>query len=233
MFNMEHKWKSPIFVAGALFLALTQPAMVLAHTQWGYTPPPDRTRPQRTQGGGSRGCPNIKPVALQLLVPNDHTARTTQSHPTFAWSLSDVPSVPVQFTLTESKATQPILVKELPVKRSGIMQFTLPPDVSGLQVGKEYRWTVALVCNADRPSQNSYARAWIERVEPTARLTQILATAVSAETQAQGYAWEGFWYDALAALLNAPASSSDRTGVSQSVQSLLRQAGVLITVANK
>ncbi|CAN1212319.1 DUF928 domain-containing protein [Tumidithrix helvetica PCC 7403] len=220
-------------LAGALLIGLCEPAMLFAHTEQGYVPPAGRSRPQRTQGGGARGCPNAQPVSLQLLIPNDHTARTIAARPTFAWYLSAVPSMPLQFALTETGAAQPIFVKELPVKQAGIMQFTLPPEAAELQVGKEYRWTVSLICNPERPSQSVYARGWIDRVTPSTELKECLARATSNVQKAADYAGSGLWYDALTALLDTPASSPDLAKGEALLQSLLHQVGLNETIASK
>ncbi|NKB18111.1 MAG: DUF928 domain-containing protein [Pseudanabaena sp. CRU_2_10] len=168
-----------------LFFTFGQPAMLLASTQQGYIPPASRTRPQRTQGAGSRGCPQTQTVALQLLIPSDRTARTTVSHPTLAWYLSTVPSTPLQLALTEEGAAKPVFVRDLPVSHPGVMRYVLPSELPGLQSGKEYRWTVSLICNPDRPSQNAYARGWIECVSADSKLVQSLNASTSTSQRHQ------------------------------------------------
>ncbi len=216
----------PIAWAGVLFFAFGQPAMLLASTQQGYIPPTSRTRPQRTQGAGSRGCLQTQTVALQLLIPSDRTARTTESHPTLAWYLSTVPSTPLQLALTEEGAAKPMFVRDLPVNHPGVMQYALPSELPGLQSGKEYRWTVSLICNPDRPSQNAYARGWIERVSADSNLVQSLNAATSTSQKASVYARAGIWYDAIATLLDTPASSPDRIAAAEFLQLLLSQVGI-------
>jgi Domain of Unknown Function (DUF928) len=215
----------PIAGAGVLFFTFGQPAILMASTQPGYIPPSSRPRPQRTQGAGSRGCPQTKPVALQLLVPSDRTARTTVSHPTLAWYLSAVPSTPLQVALTEEGAPKPIFVRELAVSRPGVMRYDLPSDLPGLQSGKEYRWTVSLICNPERPSQSAYARGWIERVSADINLVQRINATTSPSQKASVYAQAGIWYDAVASLLDTPASSPDRTTSANFLQVLLSQVG--------
>lgn len=234
MFSIQKKFviQSPVAFAGAIFFALYQPAMVLASSQ-GYVPLGNRPRPQRTQGGGSRGCPNTQPVALQLLIPSNHTARTTLSHPTFAWQLSALPPLPLQFALTEEGASKPILVQELAVKHAGVMQFTLPSKAKGLEVGKEYRWTVSLICNAERPSENAYARGWVERITTDTTVLQQLAATKSTYQKAVTYAQAGIWYDSLAMLLNIPPHSADLVPSAEFLQTLLRQVGIPETIASK
>jgi hypothetical protein len=219
---------SSIALAGMTMASLCLPAAISAND--GYVPPTGRDRPQRTQGGGSRGCPNAQPISLQLLIPSDHTAQTVTGYPTFAWYISTVPSMPMQFALTETGATEPILVKQLTPKQAGIVKFTLPTEASELKVGKEYRWTVSLICNTERPSQSVYARAWIERVAISSELANSLASSKFVDEKAGIYAAKGIWYDAIASLLDAPANSSNRGAAL--LQTLLRQVGFDQTIAS-
>ena len=78
------------------------------------------------------------------------------------------------------------------------MQLELPSDVPGLALGKEYRWTVSLVCNKERPSENSYADSSVKRIAITPELAQTLAEAgTESQKRSLVYARSGIWYDAL------------------------------------
>jgi hypothetical protein len=212
-------------LVGGFFFAANHSAMVFA--QNGYTPP-ERPKPQRTQGGGSRGCLNSEPVNLQLLVPKDYTAVTTSAYPTLSWYISSVPSMPLEVALVEEGVAEPILVKRLPVKNAGIMNFKVPQDLSGLQVGREYRWTVSLICNSERPSQNVYASAWIEKVNTPQNLDKNLVS-MSAYDKTLAYIKAGIWYDAIASISESPSSKLSSTEIALTAnlfQDLLKQVGI-------
>ncbi|GAA6619451.1 DUF928 domain-containing protein [Scytonema sp. NUACC26] len=95
-----------------------------------------------------------------------------------------------------------------------------------LSVGKEYRWTVALICNEKRPSQNINARAWIERVASTSELSKKLTNANSERDRALAYTQLGFWYDGLAILNKLQANNPTDRQVLNSFTSLLEQVGL-------
>lgn len=191
-----------------------------------YVPPSNRDRLQRTEGGGSRGCTNLAPVSLSLLTPKDHIARTVSAHPTFLWHVSDATTAPIVFTLTERGASQPIFQKQLTADRAGIMRLEIPETAPGLIEGKEYRWTVTLVCSEKRPSENVYARAWIERVATPSGLEQKLASANSEGDRAAIYAQSGLWYDAVAALDKTRTANPGETQASNLFVTLLEQVGL-------
>lgn len=179
---------------------------VSAQTAQVYIPPAVPSRTSRTNGTGSRGCDAFGGMGsdhrpsdtnLQLLVPDDHLPLTVSARPTFFWYVSNT-TLPVRFTLVEPGVAEPLLDRSFIVKRPGIVQLTLPSEVPELALGKEYRWTVSLVCNKERPSENIYAYSSIKRVAITPKLAQTLA-GVSQEQQKRSlvYAQSGIWYDAL------------------------------------
>lgn len=188
-----------------------------------YRPPANRERIQRTEGGGSRGCDRAMPASLNLLTPKDHIAQTTSAHPTFMWHVSDKISNPMVFTLTEKRANKPLFQTTARSDKSGIVRVTIPESEMGLKENTEYRWTVAIICNEQRPSDNIYARAWIERIASNSELENRLARASSDSDRAAVYAESGIWYDAIAIL--ARARTSDREAFN-SFLSLLEQVGL-------
>ncbi|GFE72057.1 hypothetical protein CFPU101_46670 [Chroococcus sp. FPU101] len=97
----------------------------------------------------------------------------------------------------ELGVSEPLLENKLTVKRPGIIQINLPSDRPTLEVNKEYYWTVAILCNEKRPSENAYARAVIKRIPLTTELRQKLNATSNPLTKAQIFAQSGIWYDAI------------------------------------
>src|SRR5919202_511394 len=119
-----------------------------AESNFNYVPP-YRGTPRRTQGTGSRGGDESETLILKLLVPNDHTGQTLSGHPTFSWYVSEIPEEPVEFALVESGVAQPIFVQQLQLDKAGIIELEMPKNLPELVPGKEYRWSVSLVSNAE------------------------------------------------------------------------------------
>jgi hypothetical protein len=114
--------------------------------------------------------------------------------------------------------------------KAGIIKVKLPSNLSGLEVGKEYRWSVSLVCNQKRPSENTYAFAWIKRVPITAKLQQKLAALTDKRELSLAYAQAGVWYDAIATIYNAGAAQTADKLNSEYFARLLNQVGLPKTV---
>lgn len=168
-----------------------------------YTPP-NRGRPQQTQGTGSRGCEAIAgdkdtTIDVTLVAPVDHTAYTVSGQPVFYWIAEHTINRPVEFTLVEDGNPNPIYVEEFDRLEAGMNQVALDSEKS-LEVGKTYRWTVSVICNAQRRSADVFAQGWIERVDVSEDLQARLDAATTPEDVAQAYAESSIWFDALAAL---------------------------------
>ena len=225
-----------ILVSKLLLINLLLPLSLLhsAEVDQGYKPPTSRGRLQRSEGSGSRGgCSYSLPVNLNLLTPQDHIPATVSPHPTFLWRISGQMPVTIEFVLVEPGVTQPLLKQRLEIERPGIVQLKLPSSSSPLEVGKEYRWTVSAICNENRPSENLYAFAWIERVPSSTELERKLKSASTQQEVALAYASSSVWYDALSILYDNLQNSSQQQLTSNGFWQLLNQVGLSQVVAQE
>ncbi|MCT7948202.1 DUF928 domain-containing protein [Ancylothrix sp. C2] len=203
---------------------LTSPAQA-GQTAMTYRPP-NRGAPRSTQGTGSRGCPDAGPVGLSLLAPNDHTGLTAAGHPAFFWYLSDVPAAPLEFALVQPGVAKPLFVKQMQPKQAGIVQIEMPKELPELVAGQKYKWSVSIICNANRRSADVFAHSWIERVSPAPEVMAKLATATSEQDKAEIYASAGLWYDALETTYKLSATKPNHPAFMNSLITLLEQGGL-------
>ena len=171
---------------------LTLEAREIEHeTTKAYKPQPGRRRTQARKPGGYRGdscnLPSQDPITL--LVPQDHIPLTTSERPTFFWNVNTT-SHPIRFTLYEPGQPDPLYVQNITPTTPGIVALKLPSSANGLKIGKQYRWTVSVICNSQRPSENIYAKAWIERIDRS-------RSPSNSSGCLSYYARSGIWYDAL------------------------------------
>jgi Domain of Unknown Function (DUF928) len=214
--------------------ALKVSSKAYANVFKGYVPPKKRRAIKRTDGAGSRGCPEGLFGSLNLLVPNDHVGLTISKRPTFSWHVSAVPSTPMRFALVEPGVAEPLLVKKIKVDKPGLVQLQIPENVKPLEVGKEYRWTVSLVCNMKRPSLSIYARSRIARV-PVTQVSDFSNTASEQLLQDKAifYAQQGIWYDAVANITQAYLGSPRSSSYNKYLRGLLEQVGLSEVVAKQ
>ena len=118
--------------------------------------------------------------------------------------------------------------------KPGLVQLQLPKNIKGLTVGKQYRWTVSLVCNLKRPSLSIYARSWIARV-PLTELNDFSKTASEQQVRDKAvfYAQQGIWYDAVATITQAYLSNPENSFHATYLRGLLNQVGLSNVLAKE
>ncbi|BDA74052.1 hypothetical protein CAL7716_082180 [Calothrix sp. PCC 7716] len=198
-----------IIVSLETSLSTAIPLTVLANTK---KPPPDQA-PTSGRSSGSRGCgttvaSNSGP-ALILLSPTASPAQTVLTRPTFAWFVRDTASVPIEFRLYERENNSYKLVKGNTFKStSGITALTLASSAPSLEVGKQYRWQVVLVCDSNRPSGNLFAESDIQVAPIQPSLKSQLERVRDNLGKAKLYAQENLLFDALGIVLKYPGNET-------------------------
>lgn len=160
--------------------------------------PPLRGAPGGRIGGGTRGT-GREVFVLSVLAP-DHTGLTVSVQPSLYWFISSLSSFPVELTVVDPRATQPVLEHRIPAPvHPGVHRIRLANYGVRLSLGVPYRWFVAVAPDPGRRSKDILAGGVIERVEIPEGLRARLAGADKAELPFL-YAEAGLWYDALTAI---------------------------------
>ncbi|NJO40157.1 MAG: DUF928 domain-containing protein [Cyanobacteria bacterium CRU_2_1] len=191
----------------------------------------------RARGGASRGnCPTVE-TPLTTLVPyvttQEGESSVTQSivgltsslYPTFWFYVPYELSIdlPAEFLLLDDEGNY-LYTKTLTetVSSAGIIQVSLPTTIAPLEVGKTYRWTFQVMCEANNP-----IATWgeIQRVAIDNSLeTQIEQS--SPRDQAALYAANGIWYEALTTLANLRIAEPTNESIDADWHSFLESAGL-------
>ncbi|HKW86940.1 MAG TPA: DUF928 domain-containing protein, partial [Nitrospiraceae bacterium] len=135
----------------------------------GQTPTPlvDSKPDRRIVGGaGTRGICGTLPT-LAALAPYP-TGPTAHDQPALYWYISTAVSHPIEFSLTDEdeKVIQPLFETRIaPPVQPGVHQIRLVGSGARLEPGKQYKWSVALVCNPEHRSNDIVAEGFIERAK--------------------------------------------------------------------
>lgn len=199
-------------------------SIALAQLKIVYNPPsPKESRSEEINSGATRGCQKDLAGIVTLLAPTNHVGLTVSNRPTLFFNLSKTSPVPVLLTLAAIDGREPIVEQRLHLDSSGLKSFTLPPEVE-LEEGKTYVWTITLVCNWVRLSENFDLQQSLKRVAVSQKLIQQLAQVQksNARERSRLYAANGIWYDAVTNLLKG--SSEEET--IRDLQDLIEQVGL-------
>ena len=167
--------------------------------------PPNRGKARRSAAGGTRGVDTSAVSSIRVAVVAPAEGLTTRAQPVLYWYLSRDSDARIDVVLIDDDAIDPLLEITLPTPvEAGIHGLDLSDHGIELERGRVYRWSVAVVRDAKRRSNDIMTEGVIERVAASDALERSL------EAEPEGfapYALSGIWYDALAALRSARDTS--------------------------
>ena len=164
-------------------------------------PPPSYATPAGAESlvwmrqfGAVRAAPN----ALRVLAraPGNHTGLTLSRTPRLWWALDQPTDLPIQITIVDGDAIDPLVRVELPGPHAaGLHAFDLAKQGAELSPDIEYRWFVSIVVDPDRPSRNPVSAGSL-RVAAASDGRRQSVGAADASVRGNKFAELGLWYDA-------------------------------------
>jgi len=219
--NPQLKNQSSLRVGQVLVLTPTQPIAKTVQPKprrlFAFVVPPDRGLPSNREGGAARGGCGPAAQGLTALVPATNYGLTKAERPRFFWYTPTMAnSVTLEFRLTamDSQRQEQQVVHQATFVangQGGTSVFELPTSVAPLEIGQDYRWSVAIRCDPEDPSANVFVDGWVRRVPVDTTFNQELKQADRADYPSL-YAERGLWYDTLGALVdvkNNPKSQEE------------------------
>ena len=193
--------------------------------------PPAGDKPKHSIGGASRTigkCINQAEnsnLPLAPLLPVAAKGLTVASHPTVLAYLPQTSAQKVFFSWRDEHDNdhyQTILPIE---NKAGIISLTLPEDAPPLEVGKNYQWSLAIMCDGKLKPDSPIIQGSIQRVEIAASLSDRLNNANALETAAI-YGEAGIWYETVATLAKLQTTQANNSSLTSNWQELLSSVGL-------
>ncbi len=160
--------------------------------------------PGRRISGGSRSpntaCLTTPNQPVIALIPKSSVGLTISEHPTLWFSLPGISADrSLEFGLVDESG-ELLYQKTFSVPAdAGIVSLLLPETTAPLLIGKNYRWNLSVVCDAESLSENLSVAGWIQRIEPDQAMRERLTVATGRE-RLSIYEESMLWYDALTTL---------------------------------
>lgn len=171
-----------------------------------FPPTNKRGAPSRTEGGGTRGpsCTQQGEMPLTVLMPGNNVGTTVAANPTFFLYVPKTPIKSVEFVVVDDKENEVYKSTFALSGAPGIVQLSLPATVS-LEIGKNYMWQLALICDPLDRSQDKFIRGFSRRAKLTPALKTELEQAALLE-KAKLYAQAKIWHETLTTLAQLRSS---------------------------
>ncbi|MEE3719653.1 DUF928 domain-containing protein [Tumidithrix elongata RA019] len=206
----------------------------------GFEPPPNQPAPTVTLGGGRRSsdgkCPKDRDgqstdriakesieQRLTPLLPSSHRGFTVLANPTFFAYVPKTSAIAVEFTL-ENQLGRGIYQQRVNLTSSpAIISFQLPATTP-LELGKDYKWLVSVVCETGDP-EDTFSEGIVRRIQLNSALMAQLDKA-SASDRVSLYTKFGIWHEALAELAKLRLSQPGSNELQVTWQNLLKGSGL-------
>jgi len=189
-----------------------------------YTPPKKLT-PRARVGGGLRGTDGTDPVIV-ALVP-DHVGMTVKQAPSLNWFLSKATSLPIRFTLIDTRSVTPLHEGLIPTPtHQGVQSINLKDWGLALEPDVQYRWYISAIRDPVSRGRDIVAGGIIERCEFNTCVMEMEVDLTCDRQSVLRNALRGFWYDAMACLCDLiDANPSDQI-LRRQRAALLNQIGL-------
>lgn len=195
-------------------------------------PPPPPTNPDSSAAGGRRApsaCPQDAGAAttsppLTALSPTTKPGLTL-AQPTFLVYVPRTSAKNAEFSLRSRDGRGVYRTTVALTNTPDIISITLPAQATPLEIGKQYTWSFAIICNPDDRVADQFVTGTVQRTEldPT-RLRQIEQT--PPKQRVELYQKDGIWYNALALLFELKRSQPNDPSLSKAWREFLQSGGV-------
>jgi hypothetical protein len=191
--------------------------------------PPGEPEPKTSSGAGSRDSQrcslNEKPI--KPLMPKSNFGLTFEEHPSVFIHLPKTSAKRVVLSLKDEKAKY-YQRSFLPITTNGeIVSFKLPTEKSPLAIGKNYQWSLVIVCGRKVQPDDPTFRGWVQRVARTPLMDRKLANKTPI-WRAKWYGDNGYWYEMLMAIEEAKKTQPTNIQLNSLLQKFWQWQGLNI-----
>jgi hypothetical protein len=231
------KSKATVIILASVIMVtnFTASALAAEPNSTSFEPPPRKDAPRGgTAGGGSRpvalACASTsssRNLAITPLSPGKHIGLSQLQRPVFFVHLSQTIAQSAEFSLFDKKMNG-IYQQNIPIiNQSGLINIRLPKDGPSLVSNQTYYWSFAIACNPNDRTEDMVVGGWVEHTLLSDSIQAQLASSTVIE-RVSLYAKHGFWYDAVATIIEFQNLQPNNSQLSQSWNELLTSVGLTI-----
>lgn len=209
-----------------------------------FEPPPRKDAPRSgTAGGGSRtdsvACASsiqtkTKTKALTALSPGKHIGLSHDRRPVLFVYLPKTNAQVAEFSLFDAKMNGVYQTNISVANSKGFIAIQLPDSAPSLVKNQSYYWSFALTCNPDDRTEDWVVGGWVEYRQLSQNLQNQLIKASKVE-RVSLYARNGYWYDAVATIIELQQKEPQNSQLGKTWTELLTSVGLnlnLVATAN-
>jgi hypothetical protein len=190
--------------------------------------PPVTSAPSRSSAGGSRGesCAIGKAsksnASIVKVLPKSNIGLTTEQRPSVMVYVPATTARTAFFSIQDENYNHHYQTTLQLPEQPGVMEIKLPSDAPALATGKNYQYSLVMICGVDLEPDDPITSGWIQRVEAKGNLLNQKASVELASRLAS----DGIWLDAVSTLAELRKSQPSNQSVVNSWEDLLNSAGL-------
>ncbi|MBD1834244.1 DUF928 domain-containing protein [Cyanobacteria bacterium FACHB-472] len=187
--------------------------------------------PDETTGGGTRDggrCPQdalTSEPPLTALSPVTQPGLTVAERPTFLAYVPQTTAQTAEFSLFDQNNQGIYQTTFALTNTPGIISFSLPPNAPPLEIGKDYTWSFAIICDPKKRLQDHFVRGRIRRIKLDSALMNQIEKATPKE-RVFLYRTADVWYEAVYTLFELQRSKTAEPSMSAAWKELLNSSGL-------
>lgn len=193
--------------------------------------PPMGDKPKTSQAGASRGIGKCLQQAENVdlpfspLLPISEQALTAASHPTVLAYLPQTSANKALFSWRDENNNEHYQTI-LPINnQGGVISLSLPEIAPPLEIGTNYQWALAIMCDGQLHPDAPIIEGQIRRTALDAAIRDRLKTASPLEA-AIIYGKAGIWYETVATLAQLKTAEPQNQNLASNWQDLLTSVGL-------
>ncbi|WP_148662835.1 DUF928 domain-containing protein [Scytonema hofmannii] len=199
--------------------------------------PPRLPAPRHSTGGASRSGNNClmaekvgSTASVTALLPSSGIGLTVKERPAILVYIPPTTAKKALFGVQDEQAINHYQTTINLPEKPGVMAIKLPDSVPGIKTGKNYQWSLAMICSSELEPDSPLVSGWIQRIEYPVGLKNQSRSSPSLEL-ASHLAKHGVWYDTIFELAKLRQAEPLNPIIKASWQQLLNAVG-LNAIAN-
>ncbi|MGB3507966.1 MAG: DUF928 domain-containing protein [Microcoleaceae cyanobacterium] len=170
-------------------------------------------------------------LSLTALMPDPEIDKnslqlTVAESPQLFMYIPPTSAESMQFILKDESQTDVYRTQPTNIPgKSGVIAINIPESEAQLEIGKNYGWTLAIICNPKARRDDLVIGGLLRKVEPDSSLANQLENAEKTEYPSL-YASNGIWLDAVKSLAELRYADQNNLDLVNEWKELLESAGL-------
>jgi hypothetical protein len=167
--------------------------------------------------------PATENKSVKAIIPVTNIGLTVTPHPSIFVYVPQTSAEKGFFSIQDEESNYFYQTTITLPKQSGVIEVPLPSEVPALEVGKNYKWSLGVICSQYLEPDSPFVTGWIRRVEPNKNIASISQSQISLNTVTK-LAANGVWYDTISGIVNLRKLHQHNRNLEVSWQRLLESA---------